>query len=767
MGLITDKLRDLLRLPGSGAGGLIQFVDSRGLFEDYIQGLSAEDLYRTQPALRTVIPFLGRNIAQLGVHTFKRVSDTDRERDRVSAVAQLLRAPNKTMTGFDLINRLVCDIGLYDDAYWIVEESADTDSGWTIQPVPPSWVARVSGGDLWAPDTVWILPPGTAKPYPVPMENVIRFHGWDPTNLSRGSSAVNALKATLMEQVHAVKYRDQMWTKAGRVGTVVTRPTADKGGANWTPEQKKAFKDVLDSKLSGNEGADAGGSIILEDGMTMDRLGFTPRENEFVEASKLNLATVAQVYHINPTMIGMLDNANFSNVREFNRSLYTNTLGPIMAMIEDRLNRFLVPRVSRETDLYVEFNIGEKLQGSFEEQAAVMQQATGRPWQTVNETRARFNMPEIEGGDALATPLNILLGGPGGDPDAPAIAAGTPDPAAGGLDADAIAKLVSAAAALIRSGFAPEAALAAVGLDPIEHLGLLPVTVQKPVDESGAVDAALQDALKAGWLAEIKAAVRDAQKAGLLGIPGTVTPLRETPGVSLPALESPGKSRTSGSKDRAPSTYEDQVAGVLKSHFVRQRKAVTAALGAKAGPDWWDGARWDRELSADLFKLAAMTATKVGRETAAALGYEPGDYDEGRTLAFLKAVAASRAESINAATLAQLEDAIAEAGEEPAAAAEKVFNVAEEQRSLAGAAALVTMLSAFGTVETGKQLGGGKALKVWHTNSADSRPEHAAMNGQSVPVDEKFSNGADWPGDPVLGADGVSGCRCSTEIVID
>lgn len=37
---------------------------------------------------------------------------------------------------------------------------------------------------------------------------------------------------------------------------------------------------------------------------------------------------------------------------------------------------------------------------------------------------------------------------------------------------------VSSASQLIRSGFEPAAALEAVGLDPIRHLGLLPVTVK-------------------------------------------------------------------------------------------------------------------------------------------------------------------------------------------------------------------------------------------------------------------------------------------------
>ena len=754
MGLITDRIRDLLKLPGVTGSGLVQFVDSRGLFEDYVQGLSAEDLYRTQPHLRTVISFLARNVAQLGIHTFERVSDTDRRRVKDDPVALLLKAPNKTMTMFDLIYRLVADLGTYDDAYWILEPDLDMESGWRIQPVPPSWVVRMTGGDIWAPDTMWILPPGAARPYPVSMDNVIRFHGWDPVNLARGSSPVTALKSVLMEQIHAVRYRDQIWTRAGRVGITVTRPSMTN---NWTPEQKKAFKDVLDSKLSGDSGADAGGSIILEDGMTMDKMRFTAHEEEFVEAAKLALATVAQVYHVNPTMIGLLDNANFSNVREFNRSLYTNTLGPIMAQIEDRLNRFLVPRVALADDVYLEFNIGEKLQGSFEEQAQVLQQATGRPWQTVNETRARFNMPQIDGGDDLSIPLNILLGGPGGDPDAPAIGQGTAAAAGGVMPADDVAKRVTAAAALIRSGFDTIAALEAVGLDPIDHLGLLPTTVQRPATPDGEIDEEVQDALKSAYVTLAKAI----QARTTPGAYGMLQELGARPKV-LPVLDAP---RVADSKDRAPGTYETNVKRVLVSTFRRQRAAVTAALGAKAADAWWDTDRWNRELGDDLFRLALLTATKIGKDTAAALGFDPDDYDETRTLAFLRAVADSRAAAVNGATMNEIQAVLDDPDGERTV--DQVFDAAENQRSGAAAAALVTMFSAFATAETGKQLGGGKAVKVWRVNSKDPRAEHAQMNGQSVPVDEKFSNGAEWPGDPVLGADGVAGCRCSVELIIE
>ena len=40
------------------------------------------------------------------------------------------------------------------------------------------------------------------------------------------------------------------------------------------------------------------------------------------------------------------------------------------------------------------------------------------------------------------------------------------------------------------------------------------------------------------------------------------------------------------------------------------------------------------------------------------------------------------------------------------------------------------------------------------------------MDGETVPIDETFSNGADWPGDDSLDADESCGCNCTTRIIV-
>jgi HK97 family phage portal protein len=616
-----------------------------------VLGMPIDELWRTQPYLRTVVTFLARNVAQLGVHVFERVSDTDRRRLRDDSAARLLSRPNADTTTYELIFGLVADLALYDEAFWLLAPDVDAPSGWTLTALSPAWITARGGGSVFTPGWVEFTPPGKVRPTRIDLPDLVWFHGWNPGSPTSSSSPVEALKQILAEQVHAMTFREQMWRRGGRIGGYLTRPI----GAKWDAGVRERFMQAWKTNYAGDDAPKAGGTPILEDGMEYKRPGFSAHEDEYIQGSKLALATVAAVYQVNPTMVGLLDNANFSNVREFRKMLYGDTLGSIISMIEDRINAFLIPKVTNTEHVYAEFNIAEKLQGSFEEQAAVLSSSVGRPWMTADEARSRSNMPAL-GGDAaqLVVPLNVLIGGQASPRDS-----------------------------------APKARPAI--------------------------------ATKSGRAERARVTLK--------------------------------------SDDLDTSTYVEKAAEVLSAFFARQRRSVLSALGAKAADDYWDGARWDRELSDDLYALAMTTATALGQEQAKRLGFTEGDYDEDRTRAFLRAVADSRAGAINSTTKERLDDAIDDDDADPA----DVFTEAESARTGSAATALVAGLAGFALVEAAQQTTGSAAQKTWATGD-NPRPDHAAMDGETVGIDEQFSNGADWPGDPVLGADGVSGCNCGVSI---
>lgn len=378
------------------------FINPRG---DSPDTMSVEDLWRTQPHLRTVIDFRAANIAQLGLQLFKIEGEDARVRDRESTAAKVLRKPNPHMTGTELIYDLVATRSLYDTAYWFL--GVDDEGNPQIFPFPPLWVTPISDGG-WSVKHYNLQPPGVENIVQVPAEQVIEFRGWTPDPTMEAQSPVETLRLLLEEQHHSRKHRVQLWRKNGRVGSYIARP-AD--APPWEAADRKRFYSMFEA-FTGDSGERAGGVPMLEDGMKIERTSFTSADEQWAESVKLSLETVAQVYRINPTMVGVLDAANYSNVREFNRSLYTNSLGPDIKMIEDRIDTFVLERLGATPDQFVKFNVESKLRGSFEEQASVISTSVGAPWMTRNEARKLQDLPPLPtGGDEVITPLNVLEGG--------------------------------------------------------------------------------------------------------------------------------------------------------------------------------------------------------------------------------------------------------------------------------------------------------------------------------------------------------------------
>src|SRR5690606_15357761 len=174
--------------------------------------------------------------------------------------------------------------------------------------------------------------PGRGLRHSVLEDEVIAVRGWSPGDPECTTSPVASPRLILMEQASARKLRTEVWQRNGRVGSYVTRPP-DAG--RWQDADRSRFMAMLEA-FTGNRGPRAGGMPLLEDGMEIKRVGFSSADEQWSESVKLSLETVAQVYHVNPTMVGVLDNANYSNVREFRQSLYGDSLGPVITMLEER-----------------------------------------------------------------------------------------------------------------------------------------------------------------------------------------------------------------------------------------------------------------------------------------------------------------------------------------------------------------------------------------------------------------------------------------------
>ncbi len=200
------------------------------------------------------------------------------------------------------------------------------------------------------------------------------------------------------------------------------------------------------------------------------------------------------------------------------------------------------------------------------------------------------------------------------------------------------------------------------------------------------------------------------------------------------------------------SRHVEALRGDLEAYFAAQRDALLAGLRAEAGGDP------DAELALVLLRRARAAAGDGAALVAEAFGSQ---VDEAAMEGWLRANAAAAAAAINAKTSERIAAAASEPG---VGAAEAIAGVMGERigsDALRLATGRTTLAWAFGRHEAAR--GAGARSKTWIVLSPNPRPSHAMMAGETVGIEDVFSNGGRWPGDPSLSADEVAGCTCDVE----
>lgn len=618
---------------------------------------TAKSLYNSQANLAAVINFLSKSVAQLPLNVYKRNGENDRTRDRTSVAAMLLRRPNEDQTTYDFIDALMHEYLLCGCVYvWLLPD-ADADSGYQLRIIPSDWVKTSNKRTLYAYGSIVIIPENDGKAYEIPATEFTTFKTYAIGNPRGYVSPISALRQTLEEQIQAGKFRKELWASSGRLNAQIVRPANVQPWDEGTRERfVKAFREAW-----GAGGSKAGSIPVMEDGMEIKPFNTSFKEQQWAESIKLSREDVAAAYSVNPSLVWHSDTQTYASSKDNARALYAECLGPVLQMLQQRINSFLLPMIGADPDTYVEFDLKEKLKGSFEERAAIKQAAVGGPWMSRNEARADDNLPPVDGGDDLIVPLNVSSGAQSAEAE--------PEEVEQEKHEQCIC---------------------------LKHMKAEPVRIKGRSDEQEDAD----------------------------------------------------------------------MTEVLQRFFRRQAKSVLPKIGA--GKEWWDADRWNEELTADILPLMEKISDRHGADASDSIGTT---FVPEMTRKYLAAMANGRATAYNASTKKKLDEAIESEGAEDEITPADVFEKREEQsetlgRALATATASWAVLEASNQAERDGRIPPSRIVEKEWVTGANARMSHAMMNGERVPVDENFSNGAYWPGDDVLGPEETCGCNCAVEIII-
>lgn len=230
---------------------------------------------------------------------------------------------------------------------------------------------------------------------------------WSPLG-PEGVSPLRQLGTTLRIEDAATRYQMAQFRNGARPPSAITATTEFLG-------LEQEVRDVLLANLredvtnlySGPE--NQGRPALLPPGLDWKPVGHTSREAELIDQRYIDREEIAAVYMIPPPMLGDLRRATFSNIVELRQVAYTDGLGPPLVIVEQAFTS-TYQQLSRERDVYVEFDFAGVLRGDALKEINAIRAAIATGVMTPNEGRSIRNMPRSTEPDAdrLWMPFNNL-----------------------------------------------------------------------------------------------------------------------------------------------------------------------------------------------------------------------------------------------------------------------------------------------------------------------------------------------------------------------
>jgi HK97 family phage portal protein len=358
------------------------------------QSASLAWTYTNSPAVRTVIDVLVRNIGQLDLRLYEEIDEAERQSRPDHPAALSLRYPNEDTPSDQFIRALFTDYLIYDNAYALLAPAASRKL--TFEHIPASMV-EVQGRSLFHAENYRVWRPDNGVPVDFSPEQILHWHGENPHDPRVGFSRLQTLRAVIAEDAALQAATVELANSGLSQPVYGYRPLE---APDIEPGPRRALEEDLANRMRGANRT----PFILEEGTELRPYGVSPRDAQMFEVRRWAVSQIATAYGVPLGMVGL----DTQNLKEAQSQFYADCLPPYCEAFTRMLNQRILVRAYNWTAGCFEFSLDEKLMG--DERIKTLVSATGRPVMLTDEARAKLNLPPVDGGDELVTPLNVIVG---------------------------------------------------------------------------------------------------------------------------------------------------------------------------------------------------------------------------------------------------------------------------------------------------------------------------------------------------------------------
>lgn len=243
---------------------------------------------------------------------------------------------------------------------------------------------------------------------------------FNPTDMWWGQSFLQAGISALDQNNKSNEWNLSMLQNAASpsgIFTIDVTPQNPKG--ELSDEKFARLKSEIDTMYAGAK--NAGRPMLGEGGLKWQQMSLSPKDMDFFNNRNVSAEDICRIYGVPAEILG-LGQKTFSNYKEANYAFYTSTVIPLLKLFRSHLNEKIVSLYGDDS-FYLDFNEDdiEPIQTHRMDQYSTLQSVN---YLTVNEKRNKVKYESVEGGDvfiigteAVKRPDEIGFSSFGGDDD--------------------------------------------------------------------------------------------------------------------------------------------------------------------------------------------------------------------------------------------------------------------------------------------------------------------------------------------------------------
>lgn len=717
---------------GAGVGPGVGFISHASMFSfprsSYVDGFyytmqnaSYAYIWQSQPNVPTVVGYLGNQFSQIPM-VLSEIEDDGTYGDPVydHPAAESCRWPAPHIGGSEWREKMCLDFLVYSNAYSVIIKPTGARTATLIHI--PAFSVGVGGENRLVPTKYRILfADGTSQD--IPPEEMIHWRGSNLADPRVGWSKMEQLRQILIEEATRAATNIE-FNRAGRIRAgIVKRPLE---APEWSDQARERFETDLSGRM---RGATEGRSPVFEEGMDWVDIGVTPREAEIVDATKLTLAQVCNIYGLHDALFR--PNPGNTDLSDARRQVFEDALPPLLMRFAETLNLRLLRGTFSEKGMAFSFDWSAKLDGE-EDRIQKLVGAAGRPIYTLNEARKRAGLGPVPGGDEVVLMTNVVQVDEHGNAIPTTAVAG-----AGGKPSTNVQPIPNPNTPAEDGSHRQGAPPAAKAFDDLKRR--------------------LDSAIERGDREDIDALTFQLGRVQVQQVKAQLAASTNGTGV----LSEPVLVQRRAAVRARKEGYATDMEKAVRRHFGRQRKAMENGSAVRANTK-----RWNEELATDIRKAMTDHVQHEGDVVAARL---MGTFEMSRVTDYIQAGSVAMAVGINVTTQNKLDEA--RDGKSMLVSRDdaiaQVFDNAVNVRAVELGKTHATHMAGFAGYEAARQNPGEGAtirIKEWIPSDLSATARHAHLAGQSVMVEAAFTNGMMYPGDPTAETDQTANCGCDLDV---